>query len=523
MFELFGDILIRDNGAKDKLNEIDSQASKVSQGFDNMKKKVAGFVVGAVSIGGVVKSLKDVTDAAVESERADNRLYTLMKNVKGITDNQIQSLKEYASQLQNTGVIEDDTTKAGMSQLATFNLQAESIKKLTPSFQDLAVGVYGVNVSQEQMIQLGNLVGKAAQGQVGALTRYGVTLTENQKKLIENGNEQQRVSAIAEALKANFGGLNEAAAKTTEGGIVQLKNKLGDIKEEMGGKLIPVIMIFVDYVNAHMPEIEKVGGKAVDTLIKGFEFLGDAIDFASKNAEWLIPILSGVVGAITAFKVISTITGLIDAWKATTDIMKLSQLSLNAVLTANPIGAVCVSIGAAIAIGVALYKNWDTVKAKATELWSHISNKFNQIKESVTKPIQTASNFIEGEVDKIKGFFTNLKIKFPHIPLPHFKLNGQFSLSPPSVPKLGVDFYAKGTDYAKGGLSIVGEQGMELLNIPKGSKVTNNKDTMDILKRSSNLTINIEKFMNNREQDIEALAEELEFYRQRISISRGGA
>ncbi|MBC2578750.1 hypothetical protein [Clostridium sp. DJ247] len=60
------------------------------------------------------------------------------------------------------------------------------------------------------------------------------------------------------------------------------------------------------------------------------------------------------------------------------------------------------------------------------------------------------------------------------------------------------------------------------MNSKGGEQVLNHKDTKDILKGSSGLTINIEKFVNNRKEDIQALAEELEFYRQQRSLAKGG-
>ena len=53
-----------------------------------------------------------------------------------------------------------------------------------------------------------------------------------------------------------------------------------------------------------------------------------------------------------------------------------------------------------------------------------------------------AKSIISGAMQKIKGFF-NIKLEFPKIKLPHFKLTGKLSLSPPSVPHFSIDWYKK--------------------------------------------------------------------------------
>ena len=65
-------------------------------------------------------------------------------------------------------------------------------------------------------------------------------------------------------------------------------------------------------------------------------------------------------------------------------------------------------------------------------------------------------------IDKIKGFFDNLKLEFPKIKLPHFSIKGKFSLDPPSVPSLSVSWYAKGGFFNKPTvLQGLGEAGPE--------------------------------------------------------------
>lgn len=71
-----------------------------------------------------------------------------------------------------------------------------------------------------------------------------------------------------------------------------------------------------------------------------------------------------------------------------------------------------------------------------------ISNIINGIKNTVSNVFNGIWNFIKGIVDKLKKVF-NFKWELPKIKLPHFKIKGEFSLSPPSVPTLDIDWYKK--------------------------------------------------------------------------------
>ena len=68
---------------------------------------------------------------------------------------------------------------------------------------------------------------------------------------------------------------------------------------------------------------------------------------------------------------------------------------------------------------------------------------FNGVKAVIQNTINGAKNIVKSGLDAIKNFFSKLKLKFPSIKLPHFSIKGSFSLKPPSVPKLSVDWYAK--------------------------------------------------------------------------------
>ncbi|QNR08233.1 phage tail tape measure protein [Macrococcoides canis] len=173
---------------------------------------------------------------------------------------------------------------------------------------------------------------------------------------------------------------------------------------------------------------------------------------------------SAGIAVFNAFK--AGAIAIFNAWRAA------SMATFNALKS----GAVAIFNGfksAAVAIWNALKSTVITVvnvlKSGAISgfnaLLSAARSIFENVKSAIINPVENAKNKIKGIVDAIVGFFKGMKLSIPKIdlpPLPKFTISGNFSLKPPSVPKIGVTWNAKGAIFTEptiAGLNSAGLQG----------------------------------------------------------------
>lgn len=404
-------------------NQIKAFGNKVKSGMKTVAKWGAiGF---SALTAGAVLFAKQSIDAAKDQVRIEKLLETTMKRTSNASKEQIQAIKDEASALQNVGIVGDEVALAGANQLAVYGLRSDQIKKLMPNLNDMIAKEKGLNGTQEDAVAMADVIGKAMNGKTKGLLKYGVSLTAAEEKLFKTMKQEQRMEFISKKLNESIGGTNKALRETDEGKIVAAKNAWGDMKEEVGKKLLPYLGKFAEWFETKIPAIQnfilgiadkiqelvtkaepyitqikdmfgKIFEKVKPALEETWQILSNAgtiaIDIAQNiinNWDRISPIVYTIVGAITAYNIAMTIrnnkeliyAGIIKSKMALdtaqallTGQLTIKQWALNVAMKANPIGLVITAIALLVGGIWLLCKNWDLVKTKVKEFWARLEN-----------------------------------------------------------------------------------------------------------------------------------------------------
>lgn len=319
---------------------------------------VAGVAAGALIAGGLGLAVRDVVGDFMAGEKASAQTAAVIKSTGGaanVTQKQVEGL---ATAIRNKSGIDDGAIQSGENMLLTFtNIRNEAGKgnkvftDATKILADMSVAT-GTDMNKSA-IQLGKALNDPIKG-VGALSRVGVTFTEQQKQqiaaMVKAGDTAGAQKIILGELQKEFGGSAEAAGKTLGGQLQILKGKLEDMGGVIVAFIIPYLIRFSAWAQEHvLPALQRVGEVLSTQVIPILQTLGGWIAAHLP----LMTDLAAVIGvAAGAWLIYSTYV----------KIAAVSQAILNAVMALNPLGLVLIAIVALVAGIVLLYRHSETAR-----------------------------------------------------------------------------------------------------------------------------------------------------------------
>ena len=549
-----------------KVVAFKDKSVKALTDFANKSVKVAGAAVAGLAAGFVA------LDGATEEYRvAQGKLNAGFQAAGFSADVARKSYRNFYAILGDT-----DTATEASQLLANMAKNEEEVTKWTR----IAAGVHGTfgdSLPIEGLVESANetaRTGKVTGVFADALNWVGIMEDDFNAKLEKTTDVSKRNQLIMDTLSKTYDKAADSFyannqqvinARRNHATLDEMLAKVGDTSSKLKNQLWVLAGAAEDGSIRSGSALDWVQKKAdaltdwlsnldLSNLKKQFDEkfaqtlqkAGDAVQWCRDNSDTLIATLKVLAGMWAVKKVLDfnsgltnsistiggavttllTMTGVLGGQAAATGTATVAQTGLNTAMAANPIGAVILAIEALIAVGVLLYKNWDTIKAGAQSLWNKFkdvsirigtafSGAFNKVKNAAKTALEWVGDKLSWLNDKIesipilgslykgaKGVLgdaiewvdnaTTGNRSGTSTGTTHTKTSSKTTttagpvktttsttttiskptpsslLSLLSLPSLG---NATGTPYWRGGLTRVNERGGEIMNLPSGTQI----------------------------------------------------
>jgi chromosome segregation ATPase len=221
-----------------------ASGDQAAKSFNSVTKGLGKMRAAFLAVGGAVV-LRKIIDATQRQAQAEALLAKVIEQTGQAAGFTADELKKMASALQEVTLFGDEAIIEGQNVILTFDkIGKEVFPRVIETALDVATlmaqGRGGEISVKEAAIQLGKALNDPIRG-LSALTRVGVSFTEQQKEqieaLIETNKVREAQLLILDAMASQgIGGLARAARQAEGGAIKALVLRLGDLGEEIGGE-----------------------------------------------------------------------------------------------------------------------------------------------------------------------------------------------------------------------------------------------------------------------------------------------
>lgn len=354
-------------------DEATEQLKNVGSNLSGLGKAALALGTTAVAgIGAVAASLWDCAQAAAEEERGITRLSAAVRATGADWDTASAEIEDYIAAQTRRAALDDGEARDALTRLTVTTGDYKKALELLPIAMDMAAGA---NIDLSTAAQL---VGRVAEGNIGVLSRYGITLQEG-------ATAQEALAALQE----RFAGQAEAYGNTFAGAQAKMGIALGNLKETVGAAVLPIL---ADFINT-------LANLAIDALPHVEAAIEHVIPIVQRTFQTIQDIVQTVLPVVQAF--IETVLNAIqDFWNAHgAEIMRIVNEAFTTVQ--NIVQTVMPMIQSFIETVLNAIKSfWD---AHGAEIMRIVHDVFDAIKIYIETVLGVVSGIITAVLKLIKG------------------------------------------------------------------------------------------------------------------------
>ncbi len=428
------------NATGDTLQDFRDTAISAARGttfaFEDTARALSFLAGGSVSAEEAIESLSDTVNFAMANNLELEKSAVIAS----------QAMTLFGLEGNEVNRVLDTLSKAGQIAFATTDQMADAFSEIAPSASQLGVEIEDLTAIIGAMGDVGILGSSAgialkrafqeilnpSKQMQESLASVGLTTDELQKSL-------KNPIDLIKILESRFGDIEDPIERASA-----LSKVFGQVSGPAMAALIGMGSEAIDEYREQLSEVEGTTDDIVKRMadaISPFKEMGDEFkELSIIIGQAFLPVVRAITGtlkpviqaiasfikenpklAVTLGAIALALFGVI----AVVGVLGLSIIGLvsffGALATAIPVVigflaafglpilAVIAGITALIAVGVLLYKNWDTIKEKAIEVWTAITDFFSkhlaEIKDKITNTWNSIKDFFSGVWDMIKAVF----------------------------------------------------------------------------------------------------------------------